>query len=172
MLWASAGRLCSVAAAEPQQLIPIPCGWDMSRGNKRVLVTPPKGWEGRGDGSEVAFGLRGRTGYPIIGVLANHVCRQYSGKITPRHSYMGENLNTDMRGLKRLESVDAGVNGTLEIWRFHTYNRNYLLVLIVRPDTEGRTEVDVYLSSDDPGQLMRFLNSLKEVARSIRIVNR
>ena len=85
---------------------------------------------------------------------------------------MGVNLDTDIIGLKRLESFDAGVNGALDIWRFSTYDCNYLLVLIVQPDTEGHTEVDVYLSSNDRAQLMRYSDSLKEVARSIRIVDR
>jgi hypothetical protein len=81
-------------------------------------------------------------------------------------------LENDITELKRVETFDAGVNGKLDVWRFRTYNRNHLLVLIVQPDTEGRTEVDVYLSGENPAQLTQCLDSLKEVARSIRIVDR
>ena len=85
---------------------------------------------------------------------------------------MGVNLETDIEELKLIETFDAGVNGKLDVWRFRTYNRNYLLVVIVQPDNEGCTEVDVDLSSKDATQLMPHLDSLKELVRSIRVVDR
>jgi hypothetical protein len=167
------GHLCFSAPGPEHELIPIRDGLDLSRGNKRVLVTIPKGWEQRRDvGYAIGFGLGGRSGDPVISVWVNHRGRSNTEKVKPRNSYMGVNLETDIQELKLIDSFDAGVNGKLDVWRFRTYNRNYLLVLIVQPDSEGRTEVDAYLSAKDVAQLMPYLSSLKEVARSIRIVDR
>jgi hypothetical protein len=174
----STENLCFPASARAYHLIPRLDGKDLSRGNKRVLVTAPSGWEvirvPKRWVRDYAMGFRrdGLTDAPVIEIETNHIGRHYSAKLTPRNSYTGVNLETDIKELKHIESFDAGANGILDVWQFHTYNRNYLLVLIVQPDTEGRTEVDVYLSSKDPGQLMPYLNSLKEAARSIRVVNR
>jgi hypothetical protein len=165
------------------ELLPIPDGKDLSRGNKKVLVTAPKDWEARRPPSPtwleprnidyaIGFELVGRRGDPALSVWSNHRGRSNTKKVGPRNSYMGVNLETDIEELKLIEKFDAGVNGKLDVWRFRTYNRNYLLVLIVQPDSQGRTEVDAYLSADGVAQLMPYLNSLKEVARSIRIVNR
>lgn len=166
-------------------LIPIRDGKNLTRGNKRVFVTAPKGWENlkyrgptwpgfnpRDIDYSVGFTRKSRTGGPVIEVETCHIGHHYSAKVTPKTSYMGVNLNTDVKELKLIETFDAGVNGKLDVWQFRTYNRNYLLVLIVQPDAEGRTEVDAYLSADAAAQLMPYLNSLKEVARSIRVVNR
>jgi hypothetical protein len=178
LFWVWPAHLCLVASEKQYELLPIRDGRDLSRGNKKIVVTAPAGCEGSSptwlgrEGINYAVGFNCGPGRPGIDVSANHRGRGNSAKVTPENSYMGVNLETDIEQLKHIGSFDAGVNGTLDVWRFRTYNRNYLFVLIVRPDTEGRTEVDVYLSSKDPGQLMRYLNALKEVARSIRIVNR
>ena|SRR5262245_34063699 len=175
---ACATDLYSSDSERQYELVPIRDGKDLSRGNKRVLVTTPKGCQGASrtwlqrEGVNYAVGFNCGPGRPGIDVWANHLGRRNSSKVTPRNSYMGVNLETDINELKHIELFDAGVNGRLRIWRFRTYNRYYLLALIVQPDNEGRTEVDVYLSSKDPAQLMPYLNSLKEVARSIRIVDR
>jgi hypothetical protein len=180
---ACSAALCLSAPGRQYELVPQFDGKDLTRGNKRVLVTAPKGWESREYRGptwpgfdprdidySIAFARKGRAvGRPVIEIETNHIGHHYSAKVTPKNSYMGVNLNTDIKELKLIETFDAGVNGTLDVWRFRTYNRNYLLVLIVQPDTEGRTEVDAYLSADDVAQLMPYLNSLKEVARSIRI---
>jgi hypothetical protein len=166
-------HLCFSAAPCHYELISGPDGLDLSRGNKKVLVTAPKGWEKRRYvGYAVGFGVPGQSGDPAISVLANHIGRRSSAKVTPRNSYMGVNLETDIRDMKEIGSFDAGVNGKLRIWQFRTYNRNYLLTLIVQPDNEGRTEVDICLSGEDADQIMAHKKRLKEVARSIRIVNR
>jgi hypothetical protein len=180
---ALAGRLCFCASGHEYELLPIPDGKDLSRGNKKVLVTAPKDWEARRPTSPIwleprnidyaiGFGLVGRRGDPVLSVWTNHRGRSNTKKVGPRNSYMGVNLETDIEELKFIEKFDAGVNGKLDVWRFRTYNRNYLLVLIVQPDSDGRTEVDAYLSAKDVARLMPYLNSLKEVARSIRVVNR
>jgi len=172
------GHLCFSASEREHGLIPGPDGKDLTRGNKRVLISAPKGWElvkvpaRWARDSALGFGLEGRRGGPVIEIETHHIGHHNSAKVTPRNSYMGVNLETDIEELKLIESFDAGANGKLDMWRFRTYNRHYLLVLIVQPNTEGRTEVDAYLSADDVAQLMPYLNSLKEVARSIRIVNR
>jgi hypothetical protein len=169
-------HLCVASSARQYELNPIPDGKDLTRGNKKVLVSAPKGWQRRGlYDYTVGFGLASDSGNPAdpaIGVEVNHRGRYNTKRLTPRNSYMGETLESQIRELKHVESFDAGANGKLRIWRFRTYNRNYLLTLIVQPDNEGRTEVDVYVSSDDPKRLVRYLTSLKEVARSIRIVDR
>jgi hypothetical protein len=185
------GHLCHSALERAYELIPIRDGKDLTRGNKEVLVTAPTGWEAPKDWKAnrqpsprpvwleprdidyaIGFGLSGKRGDPLLSVWANHRGRANTEKVSPRNSYMGVNLETDITELKHVESFDAGVNGTLDVWQFRTYNRNYLLVLIVQPDNEGRTEVDVYLSSKDVDQLMPHLHSLKEVARSLRFVDR
>jgi len=185
LLPAYTAHLCFSASAHEYELIPQFGGKDSTRGNKRVLVTAPKGWESgeyrgptwrgfdpRDIDYAIAFARKGQRGGPVIEIETSHIGRDYSAKVTPRNSFMGVNLNTDIKGLKLMETFDAGINGKLNVWRFGTYNRNYLLVLIVQPDTGGRTEVDVYLSGENPAQLTQCLNSLKEVARSIRIVDR
>jgi hypothetical protein len=178
-------HLCFSASKHEYELIPIPDGKDLTRGNKRVLVTVPNGWEAEGQPSPrpvwleprdsdyaVGFGLAGSRGDPVLSVCANHRGRSNTAKVSPRNSYMGVNLETEIEELKLIETFDAGVNGKLDVWRFRTYNRNYLLVVIVQPDNEGRTEVDVDLSSKDATQLMPHLDSLKELVRSIRVVDR
>jgi hypothetical protein len=180
-----AAHLCLAASARDYELIPGPDGLDLSRGNKKVLVTAPKGWVAKGQPSPrpvwlepraidyaIGFGLAGKRGDPVLSVWANHRGRHNTKKVTPRTSYMGENLETDITEVKHVDSFDAGVNGKLDVWRFRTYNRTYLLVLIVQPDSEGRTEVDIYLSGKDASQVMPYLKSLKEVARSIRVEDR
>lgn len=148
-----------------------------------MLVTAPKGWEKRTPpiptwlkpphiDYAVGFGLAGQSDDPVISVWANHRGRSNTEKVTPRNSYMGVNLETDITELKHIESFDAGRNGTLDAWLIRSDIRNYLLVLIVQPDNEGRTEVDVDLSSKDVTQLMPYLHSLKELVRSIRVVDR
>jgi hypothetical protein len=175
---ACATDLYSSGSARQYELTPIRDGKDLSRGNKRVLVTTPEACEGSNpswlerEGINYAVGFYCGSGRPAIDVWANHIGRHNSAKVTARNSYMGVNLETHISELKHIESFDAGANGRLKIWRFRTYNRNYLLTLIVQPDNEGRTEVDVSLSSEDPAQLTRYLNTLKKVARSIRVVNR
>lgn len=42
---ASSGHLCFAASDREYELIPIRDGKDLTRGNRRVLVTAPKGWE-------------------------------------------------------------------------------------------------------------------------------
>jgi hypothetical protein len=159
-------------------LIPIRDGKDLTRGNKRVLVTTPKGCEGSSptwlerEGINYAVGFYCGPGRLGIDVWANHRGRDNTAAVTPTNSYMGVNLETDIRDMTEIESFDAGVNGKLRIWQFRTYNRNYLLTLIVQPDNEGRTEVDICLSGEDAEQIMAHKKRLKEVARSIRIVNR
>jgi hypothetical protein len=176
ILWVSTAHFCFSALARQYELIPGPDGLNRSRGNKWVLVKAPKGWESReqrrvGDFA-VGFGLAGRRGDPVLSVWANHLSRSNTGKVTAKNSYMGENLETAITELKRISSFDARPNGPLDVWLIRTDIRNYLLVVMVQPDNEGRTEVDIYLSSKDVAQLMPYLNSLKEVARSIRVVNR
>jgi hypothetical protein len=178
------GNHCFAASEHGYKLIPIRDGKDLSRGNKEVLVTAPKGWEARQPSPRpvwfeprninyaIGFGLVGERADPVLSVWTNHRGRSNTEKVNPRNSYMGVNLETDIQELKLIGSFDAGVNGKLDVWRFRTYDRNYLLVLIVQPDSEGRTEVDAYLSAKDVAQLMPYLNSLKEVARSIRVVSR
>ena len=175
---ALAGCHCFGASEHECELIPIRDGKDLTRGNKRVLVTCPKGWELVRVPKRwvrdyaVGFGLAGKRGDPVLSVLASHRGRANTEKVSPRTSYMGVNLETDLEELEPIESFDAGVNAKLDVWRFRTYNRNYLLILMVQPDSQGRTEVDAYLSAKDVAQIMPYLNSLKEVARSIRVVNR
>jgi hypothetical protein len=176
---------CVSASTHEYELLPLRDGKDLSQGNKKVLVTAPKGWETlpyhgpswpgfdpRDIDHAIGFAQKGRARGAVIEIETNHIGHHYSAKVTPRNSYMGVNLNTHIKELKLIETFSAGVNGKLDVWRFCTYNRNYLLVLIVQPGPKGRTEVDVYLSGENPAQLTQCLNSLKDVARSIRIVNR
>lgn len=171
-------HFCFPASAREYELIPIRDGKDLTRGNKRVLVTAPEGCEGSSptwlerEGINYAVGFYCGPGRLGIDVWANHRGRDNTAAVTPTNSYMGVNLETNIRDMKEIGSFDAGVNGKLRIWQFRTYNRNYLLTLIVQPDHEGRTEVDICLSGEDADQIMAHLKRLKEVARSIRIVDR
>jgi hypothetical protein len=174
---------CVCASTRECELIPGRDGKDLTRGNKRVVVGAPNGWEVKQLPTpmpiwfkprdfEVALGPVGKSDCPFITVEASHRGRHNTVEVTPRNSSLAGNLDVEFKELRRIDSFDAGVNGILDVWRIRTYNDNYLLVLLVQPDAEGRTEVDVYLSGENPAQLTQCLNSLKEVARSIRIVNR
>ncbi|PYK09189.1 MAG: hypothetical protein DME65_12550 [Verrucomicrobia bacterium] len=181
----SFGHLCFSAPEHEYELIPIPDGKDLSRGNKKVLVTAPKDWEANRQPSPrpiwleprdidyaITFGLSGKRGGPVLSVCANHRGRSDAVTVSPRNSYMGVNLETDIEQLKLIKTIDAGANGKLDVWRFRTYNRNYLLVVIVQRDTAGRIEVDIDLSAKGGAQLMPYLSSLEAVARFIRIIDR
>ena len=119
----------------------------------------------------VGFHLVGQHSDPVLSVWANHRGRSNTDAVTPKNSYMVANLETDITELKQIESFDAGVNGRQKIWQIRTGIGDYLLVLLVQPDKQGRTEVDIYLSGVEADQLRPYLTSLKEVAKSIRIVD-
>jgi hypothetical protein len=185
LLLVSTGSLSFSASAHSYELIPGRDGLDLSRGNKRVLVTAPKGWEApkgwpvgpvwfqpRNIDYAIGFRLVGQDSDLVLSVWSNHRGRSNTDKVTPRNSYVAANLETNITELKQIESFDAGLNGRQKIWQIRTGINDYLLVLIVQPDKQGRTEVDIYLSGVEADQLRPYLGSLKEVAKSIRIVDR
>jgi hypothetical protein len=88
----------------------------------------------------------------------------------PKKSYLVNAIvkqNGEITELKKIGSFDAGKKGRLSVWVIRSEAYDYLLVLIA----QGHTEIDIYLSGPEAAELKQSIRSLKEVARSVRIVN-
>ncbi len=132
-------------------------------------MSTPGGWEGGPkdvDQSGVGFGLKKNNGYSSLEVEARHIGRLGPSKVSPKNCYVVVNLkyDGDITEFKAVESFDAGANGKLTIWRIRSTGDDYFLVLIVRK----QTQVNVYLRGHDADKLKPYLESLKEVVRSVR----
>jgi len=66
------------------------------------------------------------------------------------------------------DTFDGSPNGTVSVWgiRCVTYDDYFLTVIV-----QGDTLVDIYLQAPDAAQIESKLNGLKELVRSVRIVN-
>jgi hypothetical protein len=77
--------------------------------------------------------------------------------------------NSDITQVKNVGSTDWQGGKKLPIWLIRSVgNEDYILVFIVHK----RIEVDIYLTGRDADELKKYIESSKEVVRSVRIVNR